>query len=50
MAAYKDAKRGTWFVKFRYKNRMNGTKNVMKRGFSTKREAHGNFAPDTRQH
>lgn len=39
MAAYRDAERGTWFVKFRYKNWMNETKNVMKRGFSTKREA-----------
>lgn len=39
MPAYKDAKRGTWYVKFRYKDWTNTTKNVMKRGFSTKREA-----------
>ena len=38
MPAYKDSN-GTWFVKFRCKNWKNETKNVMKRGFSTKREA-----------
>ena len=39
MAAYKDAKHGTWFVKFRYKNWTNEIKYVTKRGFPTKREA-----------
>ena len=39
MAAYKDKRTGTWYVKFRYKDWRNETKWVTKRGFSTKREA-----------
>ena len=39
MAAYKDKRIGTWYVKFRYKNWKNETKWITKRGFSTKREA-----------
>lgn len=39
MPAYKDAQRGTWYVKFRYKDWMENTKDVTKRGFATKREA-----------
>lgn len=39
MPAYKDAKKGTWYVKFRYKNWTDDTRNVTKRGFKTKREA-----------
>lgn len=39
MSVYKDAKKGTWFSKFRYKNWNGETKWVTKRGFATKREA-----------
>lgn len=39
MSAYKDAKKNTWYAKFRYKGWMDDTKWVTKRGFSTKREA-----------
>lgn len=39
MSAYKDEKRNTWFLKFRYKDWTGKTKWVTKRGFSTKREA-----------
>jgi len=39
MPAYKDAQRGTWYAKFKYKDWMDNTKDVTKRGFSTKREA-----------
>ena len=39
MPAYKDAKKNTWYVKFRYKDWTGQNKEVMKRGFSTKREA-----------
>lgn len=39
MPVYKDAKRGTWYVKFKYKDWTNSTKDVTKRGFLTKREA-----------
>ena len=39
MPAYKDAKKNTWYVKSRYKNWTGQVKNVMKRGFNTKREA-----------
>lgn len=39
MPVYKDAARGTWYVKFKYKDWTGNTKNVMKRGFPTKREA-----------
>jgi integrase len=39
MPAYKDASKNTWYVKFRYKDWMDNTKWVTKRGFSTKREA-----------
>lgn len=39
MAAYKDKRVGTWYVKFRYKDWKNETKWVTKRGFPTKREA-----------
>lgn len=38
MPVYK-APNGTWYVKFRYKNWKNESKNVMKRGFATKRDA-----------
>jgi integrase len=39
MPAYKDSKRGTWFVKFRYTDWQGNRKETTKRGFSTKREA-----------
>ena len=39
MPAYKDDERGTWFVKFQYKNWKDEKKWVTKRGFKTKREA-----------
>lgn len=39
MPAYKDEKRKTWTVKFKYKNWMGETKSVCKRGFKTKRDA-----------
>lgn len=39
MPAYKDSKRGTWYVKFRYKEWTGNQKDITKRGFSTKREA-----------
>lgn len=39
MSTYKDAKLGTWYVKFRHKDWKNEFKWVTKRGFSTKREA-----------
>lgn len=39
MAAYRDAKGISWYVKFRYKDWQNETKWVTKRGFATKREA-----------
>ena len=39
MPAYKDAKKNTWYVKFRYKDWTGQNKEVMKRGFATKREA-----------
>lgn len=39
MPAYKDAKRNTWYVKFRYKDWMGEPKACTKRGFATKRDA-----------
>lgn len=39
MSAYKDSKRGTWYVSFRYTDWMGQRKQKMKRGFRTKREA-----------
>lgn len=36
MPAYKDAKRNTWYVKFRYKDWAGQVRNVTKRGFATK--------------
>ena len=39
MPAYKDDERGTWFVKFQYKNWKDEKKWITKRGFKTKREA-----------
>jgi integrase len=39
MPAYKDVQRNTWYLKFRYKDWMQNTKWVTKRGFATKREA-----------
>ncbi len=39
MPAYKDAKRNTWYVKFRYKDWTGQVRNVTKRGFATKRAA-----------
>ena len=38
MPVYKD-KNGKWYAKFRYKDWKEETKNVMKRGFATKRDA-----------
>lgn len=39
MSAYKDSKKGTWYVKFRYKDWRKEAKWITKRGFQTKREA-----------
>lgn len=39
MPVYKDKKRGTWYVKFQYKDWKNENKTIFKRGFSTKKEA-----------
>lgn len=39
MPAYKDAKRGTWFVRFRYTDWTGRRIETTKRGFATKREA-----------
>lgn len=39
MPAYKDQKRNTWYVKFRYKDWQNQQRWAAKRGFPTKREA-----------
>jgi hypothetical protein len=39
MPVYKDAKRGTWYVKFSHKDWLGDTKWVTKRGFATKRDA-----------
>lgn len=39
MAAYKDEKRGTWFVQCSYKDAANRKQRKTKRGFATKREA-----------
>lgn len=39
MPAYKDEKRGTWYVKFRYTDWTGKKIETMKRGFATKREA-----------
>ena len=39
MPAYKDAKRNTWYAKFRYKDWLGETKACTKRGFTTKRDA-----------
>ena len=40
MPAYKDKDRGTWYVKYSYTDRVTGKrKQVLKRGFPTKREA-----------
>ncbi|WP_458398092.1 site-specific integrase [Anaerotignum sp.] len=39
MPVYKDSKRGTWYVKFQYKDWKNENKTIFKRGFSTKKDA-----------
>ena len=39
LPAYKDAKKGTWYVKFRYTDWQGNRKETTKRGFATKREA-----------
>lgn len=39
MAAYKDEKRGTWFVSFHYVDWTGANRRKMKRGFITKKEA-----------
>lgn len=39
MTAYKDEKRGTWFVNFRYKDWRGEPKRKAKRGFRTRRDA-----------
>lgn len=40
MPAYKDTKRGTWYIKFSCTDRISGKrKQILKRGFPTKREA-----------
>lgn len=39
MPVYKDAKTNAWYVKARYKDWTGASKNLMKRGFSLKREA-----------
>jgi len=39
MPAYKDEKRKTWLVKFKYKDWQGNSKAITKRGFATKREA-----------
>ena len=39
MPVYKDDKTGTWYSKFRYKDWTGKTKDKMKRGFATRREA-----------
>ena len=39
MPAYKDTKTGKWYVKFRQKDWKGKTKNIMKRGFTTKHDA-----------
>ena len=39
MPVYKDVKRGTWYVKFKYKDWTDNIKDVTKRGFPIKREA-----------
>lgn len=39
MAAYKDEKRGTWYVSFYYEDWTGKNKRKVKRGFRTKKEA-----------
>ena len=39
MPAYKDPKKGTWYVKIRYTDWQGNRKETTKRGFATKREA-----------
>lgn len=39
MPVYRDEKTGTWYSKFRYKDWTGTTKNKMKRGFATRRDA-----------
>lgn len=39
MSAYRDKKKGTWYVQFYYTNWKGERKNTTKRGFETKREA-----------
>lgn len=39
MPAYKDIKKGTWYVKFRYTDWQGNRKETTRRGFATKREA-----------
>ncbi len=39
MPAYKDQQRGTWFVKFRYRDALGNTKQKKKTGFRTRKEA-----------
>ena len=39
MPVYKDKKNNTWYVKARYKDWTGKTKDLMKRGFTLKREA-----------
>lgn len=39
MPAYKDSKKNTWYVKFRYTDWQGNRKETTRRGFATKREA-----------
>lgn len=39
MGAYRDEKRGTWYVSLRYKDWRGESKKKMRRGFPTRREA-----------
>lgn len=39
MSVYKDEKRNSWYVKFRYVDYYGVKKQTTKRGFATKREA-----------
>jgi hypothetical protein len=39
MYAYKDSKRGTWYVKFRYTDWQGNRKETTRRGFATKKAA-----------
>lgn len=39
MGAYRDEKRGTWYISLRYKDWRGKSKKKMRRGFPTRREA-----------